>query len=827
MKKLLILTSLILMSLSVSPNVFAVINDEFDEGQLRYRVVSEDPNTAWIIGLNSSLESYSPDLIIPEYVVYNGNSYLVNGIDGDALYGSPFTSVTIPPTVEYFGYCCMAGGGITDVFISDLAHWCGLRFSSVETCPLARGRRLFVDGVEAVDLVIPEGVKSIGLFAFNGCASIKTVKFPSTLEQVKEIAFYSCPNLERVEFTDTLTTHLGQGVFAQCRALKEVILPKRLRSIEGATFQDCNLTSIDLPETMKNMLSSFEGNENLIDITCRALVPPTLKSDIFYNDDGSISSINENFANYDATVHVPKYSDVLYKNNPGWNKFANIVADIDVPFFDAIFNEDMGDILVIGANSTCELTPAKHKFGPATGIQFDMTFPAGLILNNIVAYREDSDNDETVRISFNRLKNNDYRVMIFTTDASELGDLMLGMNFSSDAELTRGTLKCHNIIHSIYDNEFQLEDELITVTGYDIVLDNIEITEGNSIKLNEPLTAMYAGVNYRWGEVDNPTIAELSQDGNLTAKAPGSTSYKLYVKDGEHAEMTYEAVIKVIELLYGDLNGDGELNISDVVMLINYILERDSSDINMTIADMDHNGKINIVDLTMLIKKIFETSQNVYTKVKPINDKNASANEHLHLDNFVCNGDGTYDLSIQLNNLSNFSAIQTDLILPETVEMISLEIGDELKRHSIEYANIEKGRTRVIIYSLSLDEIPHGENVTLAQLKLKGSLKADDIITTADALACDADGKSTDLADTNFVTDETSKVLGIDSERSDILVYGNSIEVINAIDDIVTVTSITGAIVERYPTPIKFELPQGIFVVSLENAKVVKKIIIK
>ena len=50
-----------------------------------------------------------------------------------------------------------------------------------------------------------------------------------------------------------------------------------------------------------------------------------------------------------------------------------------------------------------------------------------------------------------------------------------------------------------------------------------------------------------------------------------------------------------------DVDGDGILSINDVVTIINYLLTRDLTDINLDAADVDGDGRVNIDDVTALI----------------------------------------------------------------------------------------------------------------------------------------------------------------------------------------------------------------------------------
>ena len=53
--------------------------------------------------------------------------------------------------------------------------------------------------------------------------------------------------------------------------------------------------------------------------------------------------------------------------------------------------------------------------------------------------------------------------------------------------------------------------------------------------------------------------------------------------------------------LRGDVNSDGQVNVSDATALINYLLTEDATGIDLAAADLDENGLVNISDATTLI----------------------------------------------------------------------------------------------------------------------------------------------------------------------------------------------------------------------------------
>ena len=60
--------------------------------------------------------------------------------------------------------------------------------------------------------------------------------------------------------------------------------------------------------------------------------------------------------------------------------------------------------------------------------------------------------------------------------------------------------------------------------------------------------------------------------------------------------------------LRGDVNGDGEVNISDVTVLINYLLSHNDAGVNLDAADCNQDSIINISDVTALINYLLSHS---------------------------------------------------------------------------------------------------------------------------------------------------------------------------------------------------------------------------
>lgn len=281
----------------------------------------------WVVNgyVKDTLFKYSGNVIIPETVVYRGHSYKVSAINPHAFRGSKnMTSVTIPSTITSIGkyafYDCM---GLEKVIVPDLSVWCAISFYDRNANPIFRGGHIYSDeNTEVKDLVIPEGVESIGNYAFYNCDGITSITLPRSLTRIGSNAFYACDGI----------------------------------------------TSVSIPATITNIgKNAFDGCDSLKSITVGMTVPPTLTAQI-----ASASRIK---------LYVPKGTKELYEAADYWKDFMEIiemnetvvitdVSDMDNAFY-------MDEKSVVPGNRY--VLPIKLKNNQLVmGYQFDLELPEGV-----------------------------------------------------------------------------------------------------------------------------------------------------------------------------------------------------------------------------------------------------------------------------------------------------------------------------------------------------------------------------------------------------------------------------------------------------------------
>jgi len=220
-------------------------------------------------------DEYSGAVIIPTSINYNGESYSVTSIGNSAFYYCrSLTSITIPNSVKSIEPYAFEGcSALTAVHISDLAAWCKISFSSSVSNPLIYAHHLYLEEDEITDLVIPNNVTSISNRAFCGCDGLISVTIPNGVTSIGSSAFSDCRGLTSINVPSSVKS-IGEHAFYGCCSLTSVTIPNGVTSIEFYTFAGCSsLTSIVLPNSLTSIENSaFEG--------CNSLVYATIPNDV-------------------------------------------------------------------------------------------------------------------------------------------------------------------------------------------------------------------------------------------------------------------------------------------------------------------------------------------------------------------------------------------------------------------------------------------------------------------------------------------------------------------------------------------------------------------
>ena len=118
------------------------------------------------------------------------------------------------------------------------------------------GQKAFIGCQKLTSIQLPETVKEIGNQAFSQCNILTKINIPEGVTKIGESTFSMCTSLTSIQLPEGLT-EVGRIAFANCSSLKEISIPKEVTKIEAGTFQGCtSLTSIQLPEGLTEIGSN-------------------------------------------------------------------------------------------------------------------------------------------------------------------------------------------------------------------------------------------------------------------------------------------------------------------------------------------------------------------------------------------------------------------------------------------------------------------------------------------------------------------------------------------------------------------------------------------
>ena len=113
----------------------------------------------------------------------------------------------------------------------------------------------------AVELVIPEGVRRIGSLAFAGFAPARSLSLPSTLEEIGRECFVDCIRLESVSLPSSIAA-VPPAAFQGCLALRSVSAPGA-RTVAPFAFAQCpDLAEVRLPDEATVDFWAFRDSPN-------------------------------------------------------------------------------------------------------------------------------------------------------------------------------------------------------------------------------------------------------------------------------------------------------------------------------------------------------------------------------------------------------------------------------------------------------------------------------------------------------------------------------------------------------------------------------------
>lgn len=258
--------------------------------------------------LYSLLSIYIPNSVakIGEYAFYECNYLAQVRLPAGLTELSPhlfescsaLKEITLPETLEIIGDFAFALSGLLSITIPSSVATLGLScFSSTSSLDgVSFGEPISFNHIAASmfegsansTIVLPEGVESIGTYAFSS-SSLEAITFPSTLTTIEEYAFYYSDYFSSIDGYLSNVTQIGRSAFDETpwhddrlngdnlvafddritvdgkSSSGSIEISEGIVSISDFAFeQNTQLTSVTMPSTLLKIgIGAFDGNASL------------------------------------------------------------------------------------------------------------------------------------------------------------------------------------------------------------------------------------------------------------------------------------------------------------------------------------------------------------------------------------------------------------------------------------------------------------------------------------------------------------------------------------------------------------------------------------
>ncbi len=164
----------------------------------------------------------------------------------------------------------------------------------------------------------------------------------------------------------------------------------------------------------------------------------------------------------------------------------------------------------------------------------------------------------------------------------------------------------------------------------------------------------------------------------------------------------------------GDVDGDGEVNVTDYRTVLKFALENeDATAEDHPSYDVNQDGYIDVVDASAVVNVILygDRRGEAYASVRGI-EAGAQAAEAVALR--VLNNDGeTMRIAVDLTNNQAYTGFQLDVVLPEGMELIGQSLGERAANHDLLSNELSSGAIRIIGSSIKNEAFDGTEGAVL------------------------------------------------------------------------------------------------------------------
>lgn len=477
--------------------------------------VSEDGRLVIIDGV---LYGFAP-VGVTSYEVPSGVVKLTEGVFART---PELKSIVLPAGLETIGDMCFLASGLESVTIpasvKEMAHYAfkecfelrnllgdshfisaDRKFLYDRDCAWAPMSLTFFAGKDESSYTIPEGIRHIENYSFEGCKKLRSLTVPESMESIG-MAFDGCDNLESLNGKYATSDHkglmnkdnelmvllpnidadyvipdevtrIGDKLFYGRENLRSVTMGDQVTSIGAYAFAYCtSLKTLTLSANLRDFggWNPIQGCSSLEAVYFRSLIPP-FRGDLQMTDSPKMK------------FYVPSRTLSIYTNNADWSQYWDIMEPYDykdLPEPDFYISSDYsaeGEVTVYQTASEgrgIDLVVMGDAYS-------DREVASGKYQNDMKAVVEEFFAIEPYR-PFRNLFNIYFVTTVSATEGFDRGGQSLGSTLVGGTQITGNDPKCFEMARKAVKDDERMQEVLVLICG------------------NQPDFRYYAGTAYMY-----------------------------------------------------------------------------------------------------------------------------------------------------------------------------------------------------------------------------------------------------------------------------------------------------------------------------------------
>ena len=504
---------------------------------------------------------------------------------------------------------------------------------------LAKGA--FLSCKSLASLHLPAKVKDIGLNALSGCTAMTSIT-------VDEDNQYFC-DIDGVLFTKDGKT------LVQFPAAKSTsyTLPDGTTSIARDAFYMSNLESVELPSSLNEVGYDAFG-------WCRQLTKLVIPEGVTVIGDYILDGCSSL-----TSLHIPtSVTSIGQHICNGCKAITDVYSNSKKPFaingnnFPSMVYTDATLHIPYGSKDEYALTDGWKNFR---------------YISDDIAASTLSAADLTISLGFSR------DLLVMLSNNKEIGGVQFDLTLPAGISIATNQDGKHVVETTERSNQLYTDIEKVGDNLFRIILMStnratIAPGEGNIIKIRLTCDRKATPDTY---DLAFSSISLSRQADNVLMRESND-------------DFTSKLTVNEFSTIRGDVNGDYEINITDVLVIVDYILGRSYKTFLVTNADMDKNGDVNITDALNVVNIILGRTESYAPRAA-----RQSAQDLLRM--------GTSDMGCQVQTaagIPDITAMQMDVVLPVGCRLKAASLtGKALGTHQVMTHDLEDGRYRIVVFS--------------------------------------------------------------------------------------------------------------------------------